>query len=457
MQKRLLTCFLALFVCAGSVVYPMEGNVRVRAQEKYGADLEIETLERADSNTQVLYQEWEYCILEDGTAELTGYTGGEEIVSIPAKVVGADGSEVAVTQMGSVFSGNEIVKEAVIPEGIKTLGGYAFSGCSNLERVTLPDSLLRISREGFKNCAKLNGITLPGSLTYIGIQAFEGCSSLTDIVFPESLIRIEEGAFSSCNNIKHIEIPQSVESLHGSFGTAFSSKNLESIHVSEENPNYSSEDGILYDKNKTTLIKCPEQKSEVMIPQSIVAIHDSAFSGCKKLQKIDLPSALKQIDSWVFSGCNNLQGMILPDGITDVQYHAFDGCTSMKFIAIPNSVTFIDNRAFANGFDAEYNERYLDVVIVCMKDSDAESYAKEYGFRYKIVDSFDGLVVGEYEEEVPGGDENKNPPVTEDKNPTESTEEQDQEKEKNLTLDKSAIQFDTIGASQTLTAIVTPA
>lgn len=232
-------------------------------------------------------------------------------------------------------------------------------------------------------------------------------------------------------------------------------KILGSYNVSEENPNYSSEDGILYDKDKTTLIKCPEQKSEVNILKSVTSIHDSAFSGCKKLQKINLPSALEQIDSWVFAGCSGLQGMILPDGMTEVQYHAFDGCTGMKFIAIPDSVTFIDNSAFANGLDAEYNQLYLDVRIKCMKGSYAENYAKKFGFKYDIVDSFDGLVVGEYKDDVSGGDENNNPPVTEDNNPPVSTEEQ--EKEKNLALDRSSIPFDTIGDSQTLTAAVTPA
>lgn len=430
MRKRVLTCFLALCVCAGMVVCPVDGSVSVRAEE-----------EHTDSQT---YQDWEYCILEDGTAELTGYTGKDETITVPSKVVGVDGTEVAVIQIGdSVFYKNEIVKSVIIQEGIETLGSDSFANCSNLESVILPDSLLRIYTKAFENCVRLTGITLPSNLTSISWYAFSGCSGLTDIVFPESITSIGDRAFAGCDGLKYIYLPKNVI-LNSNFGVAFSGKNVESINVSEENPYYSSEDGILYDKEKKTLYQCPAQKENVKIPDSVEDIKYGAFSGCIKLKKIDLPKNLKEIKTSAFSSCTGLQGMIFPDGLTDIDMYAFSGCTGMKFVAIPPSVTYISNDTFTH---AGNRDKILDITIKCMKDSYAESYAKEYGFKYEIVDSFDGLVVGGEEEAVPGGDENKTPPAV----------VEEQEQEKNLILDKASLMFDAIGSSQTLTAAVTPA
>lgn len=351
------------------------------------------------------------------------------------------------SELISCLPGAENMGSITLMAGTKKIDDYAFTNCESLTNVVLPEGVQEIGKGAFYGCVNLESVSLPGSLSHIPMSAFENCKNLKGIDLPEKLESIGEGAFEGCDSLKRIYIPKNVESLHVALGIAYGKtafcgvKSLESIDVSEDNLYYSSEDGVLYDKNKTKLYQCPAQKETVKIPDSVGEIQCAAFSGCNKLQKIDLPVSLKLISISAFSDCTGLQGMIFPDGLKTIDVTAFKGCTGMKFVAIPPSVTLIDYGAF---YTRNF-EKILDVTIKCMKDSYAESYAKEHGFKYEIVDSFDGLVVGG--EDGSGGGETKNPP----------TVVEGPEQEKNLMLDKASLMFDAIGSSQTLTAAVTPA
>ena len=139
----------------------------------------------------------------------------------------------------------------------------------------------------------------------IGYCAFENCHGLTNISIPNSVKIVEVNAFYNCSNLKTVTIGNSTKSI-GVY--AFEDcRELTSINVDENNPTYSSEDGVLYNKNKDTLICCPEGKTGLMeIPNTVKTIGDYAFSFCGNLSSIAIPGSVTSIGVDAFRECGGL-------------------------------------------------------------------------------------------------------------------------------------------------------
>ena len=199
--------------------------------------------------------------------------------------------------------------EYVIPNSVTRIGRYAFSGCKSLTSITIPDSVTSIGDYAFEGCTSLTSITIPNSVTSIGNSAFSGCESLTNIIIPDSVTSIGSGAFENCTSLKSIE-------------------------VSENNKNYASIDGVLFNKDKSELVTYPAGKtdSEYVIPNSVTSIGYSAFENCTSLTSVTIP-----------------------DSVTSIDYSAFENCTSLTSVTIPNDVTSIGSSAFYN--TAYYNDK----------------------------------------------------------------------------------------------------
>ena len=140
--------------------------------------------------------------------------------------------------------------------------------------------------EAFRYCSSLTSVTIPNSVTSIGDDAFFGCSSLTSVTIPNSVTSIGESAFSNCSS-------------------------LENINVDPENNNYSSIDGIVYNKNATNLISCPGAKISVTIPNSVTSIGNYAFYGCSNLTSVTIPNSVTSIGYDAFYGCDNLKSIYM--------------------------------------------------------------------------------------------------------------------------------------------------
>ena len=204
----------------------------------------------------------------------------------------------------------ENLTSIIIPEGVTSIGSYAFDGCLSLTSVGFRDNsqLTSIASNAFCDCTSLTTINFGenSQLTSIGQSAFYGCSSLTSITIPENVTSIDRAAFSSCSRLTSITIPASVTSIGSSVFSGCSS--LASIEVEPANENYSSEDGVLFNKDKTTLVAYPvgNTSTSYSIPLSVTSIGSSAFSGCSSLTSITIPESVTSIGGSVFRDCTAL-------------------------------------------------------------------------------------------------------------------------------------------------------
>ena len=242
------------------------------------------------------YGDFEYSALDDGRVKITGYNGGAETVVIPDTIDG---------------------------KSVTSIGRRAFEGCTNLKSITIPNSVTEMGRRAFSGCSSLTGIAIPDSVTEIGKYAFDGCKSLTSITIPDGVTSIGDGAFYNCSSLTEIK-------------------------VASENSNYVSVNGVLYNKDKTTIICYPAGKkgNNYKIPDGVTKVGSSAFIGCSSLTSITIPNSVTEIGYSVFEGCTNLKSITIPNGVTSIGDSAFEDCTSLKSITIPNVMTSIGNSVF---------------------------------------------------------------------------------------------------------------
>jgi len=138
---------------------------------------------------------------------------------------------------------------------VTEIPNFTFWGCTGLTGVIIPNSVTNIGNRAFANCTSLTGIIIPDSVTSIGNNAFRGCTSFTSIIIPNSVISIKQVAFYGCISLTSVNIPNSVTSIElAAFGGCTS---LTSITADAGNSEYTAENGILYNKNKTVLHTYP--------------------------------------------------------------------------------------------------------------------------------------------------------------------------------------------------------
>lgn len=185
-------------------------------------------------------------------------------------------------------------------------------------------------------------VILEDGVTSIGVNTFSECVNMTEIVIPDSVTSIYE--FSICtSSMKELTIPANVTTLDIWSGIA----GLDRIDVAEENPAYTSVDGILFDKDKTTLLCCPQSRAgEYQIPEGVITIGQGAFQCCKELTKLMLPNTLTTICQTAIYYCTGLTELTIPDSVTTIDFMAISCCYGLKTVTIGAGVTSIGAQAF---------------------------------------------------------------------------------------------------------------
>ena len=263
------------------------------------------------------------------------------LLLLPSTAFALQSGDFTYTKSGGIITitkytgtgGNVVAPDAIDGNPVLHIGDSAFAYCIDLTSVTIPSSVTSIGDSAFYHCSGLTSVTIPGSVTSIGDYAFADCSGLTSVTIPGSVTSIGVEAFSGCSGLTSVTIPDSVTSI-GDY--AFSGcSSLTIIAVDANNTVYSSQDGVLCNKNRTVLIQYPVGKyGGFTIPGSVTIIGDSAFYHCSGLTSVTIPGSVTSIGVEAFSGCSGLTSVTIPDSVTSIGDYAFSGCSSLTIIAV---------------------------------------------------------------------------------------------------------------------------
>ena len=238
------------------------------------------------------------------------------------------------------------------PSSLRIIEQYAFQDCKNLADIgKLPQGLKKIGFLSFYGCNGIKELTVHSCIEELDNRAFEACRGLEKVTIEEGIKKVD---FLSCiPNLKEVYIPASVTEI-----TAIECQ--EKIDVHKDNKNYLSEDGVLYNKDKTELIAYAglPDKEEFFVPDTVEVIKEGAFHKNKTLKRVVLPNGLTHIEKSAFS-CNGLVTVELPSTLEFIGEQAFVICKALKSLDIPNGTEF--------GFGDRYGDLRGDHFRDCEK------------------------------------------------------------------------------------------
>ena len=333
--------------------------------------------------------------------ELIAYKGKSKIVHIP------EGIE---TIGASAFWNNTFVEEIVLPQSLKRLGGDCFYYCTNLKKINIPSQVWIMGNNPFAGCPQL-AITneSPYFILEDGVLYDKDKTNLIHytiskpdkgFAIPEGVVCLGKHCFFACDNLKKIHIPSSVIRFENNPFSGCSK-----LVVENKSPYYYFEDGVIYNKFKTTIIGClnGSKIARLKIPETVTLISRNSFWNCKGVENLVISKNVDRIGYNPFAGAENLllesespwfiaeKGIIydrnkthilcatnravgktfkIPDGVTHINRGVFSGCVSLESIDL-NKVTYIDKSSFTNCYS-------LQSVYV----PDSVTYIGEWTFSY---------------------------------------------------------------------------
>lgn len=279
--------------------YDYENNFTFMTYDQYDSSIEFD-------EENLNYESFLYSV-KDGEVYITSCTSGKTSISVPAEI---DGMPVVAIYKGAFFQ--NIASSVILPDTLRTIDELAFYMCTSLKSITIPDGVTEIGANAFLDCSSLETVVIPGTCQTIGEDAFTGCHSLIDI---------------------------SVSNAEGGI--------------------YTSEDGILFTKDKATLVIYPSSKKgkSYTVPKETKEISASAFISNRNLESVELTSVVN-IGNYAFEDCSHLKKVVFSENLEIIGDAAFYNCTSLKSVRLYDKITEIG--AFALGY--YYNEAAAEVT-----------------------------------------------------------------------------------------------
>ena len=254
-----------------------------------------------------------------------------------------------LTSIGSyAFYDNLALEELNLSGDNVSIGDNAFNNCNKLKTVNLKSGIKSIGSYAFRDCTVLDDIKLCPEVETIGAYAFYNCGNLQSIAIPDNVTKIDNNTFENCSSLKSVSIGKNCTTISA---TAFNNATkLEKINVSADNEKYSSVDGALLNKEKTSIILYPKSKSgEFVIPDTVTSIADRAFSSCPNLTKITIGANVESVGAYAFSDCSALSDVVFKDSTIEkkvIDDYAFYNCQALSNVDFGNAVTSIGKFAF---------------------------------------------------------------------------------------------------------------
>ncbi|MBQ9898862.1 MAG: leucine-rich repeat protein [Ruminococcus sp.] len=244
-----------------------------------------------------------------------------------------------ITDSGVTITGcDKSAVNVVIPDEINgvpvtAIGTYAFADCTAMESVYIPDTVTEIGDITFSYCTSLTDVRLPEGLKTLPSGCFQHCKALTEINLPDSITTVGS-AFYDCSALESVDFPDNVTSVGGGVfnNTPFKENNTD-------------ENGLFIVKG-CLLDAAAYTGEELVVPDGVRCIADSAFSGSETLKTVVIPDCVEIIGEYAFRGCEALTSVTLPDTLTEIREGTFERCTSLASVDIPSGLKMIDAYGF---------------------------------------------------------------------------------------------------------------
>ena len=387
MKRKLLGLLLALTMLVGLMPTFAFG---VSAEDTYTWDIDINGVLTV-TGTGETYDGWEgnqpwrsqrEAITKIVVGEGITTIGGSSFRDIPYVTEVILPSTVKVIE-GNAFSHSPYLQSINLPEGLEEIGYSAFVSCKSLTSVTIPSTVKTLDGYNYQGCTSLKKVEFKCSLSSLPQYMFEGCTSLEEIVWPTGLSRIDGlCCFQNCTSLKKVTLPETVMTLGGyvfngctsltEINTdnilAFGQRtfgNCPSLSTIKINDAVKSITSYMFENSGITSLSLPDgletieggafsgctKLEYINLPENLKwewsGRYANLFSGCTSLKEITIPKSIKSVDGAMFKDCTSLEKVTLHDDITEIQYYAFENCISLKSITLPKNLVDIQYDAFA--------------------------------------------------------------------------------------------------------------
>lgn len=304
------------------------------------------------------------------------------------------------------FLDNSKIKRIKMNEGLKKIGIASFERCTNLRSVELNSGLKTIEYSAFWGCSSIVEMKIPNSVEYLGSNCFTDCVNLKNISFETSNVtELEYDMFENCSSLKKIILPEKTDEYN--LGCFDGCDSLEWVEISADNEYFTTEDGVLYDKNKTKVLFFPFGKNRDMyvIPEGVIEIDQYSipeiaylkipaslsiiknglyvtdgfivdennmtfcsdngilfnkdktelllYPNKRKDNYYKIPDYVNKLGEGAFFDCNHLIEVEIPLSVTHIEESCFESCDSLKEVVLHDSVSYMGSYTFMNCISLE--------------------------------------------------------------------------------------------------------
>lgn len=348
-RKNIMKKLLSILLTAVLLISALPVTVFAAEAGETESAAESEAVGAAEVYTDGDYS---FVLLDDGTAQITNYSGSDYELTVPAYL----GAAVPVTKIGNdSFKGNVSIKKLTIPEGITTIGSFAFYRCYGIEEINFSSTVTDIGRYAFYECTSLTSVFLPPTVKNTGDYAFGGCSNLSQISLCEGLEQMGS-RFLAGTAVNAIYIPTTVTSANEAFAQADSL-----VYFVFGEGITSIPDDMFEQCNTISTITIPSTVTKIgkdafarmgalesiVIPDNVTELGEYAFYSCKKLSSVTIGSGITKLPSYAFASCSSLTNVDIPATVTDLDYEVFNNCSNLTDVTLHEGLVNFGSYAFA--------------------------------------------------------------------------------------------------------------